>query len=146
MYTFFDPSRRWRELRAIAEQLQSDVFMFRTRTGNYAVDRAEPRGPEQDFLKAIQASRVAVIQLAALTESSFTMKYNDNVYRHGQNEASAKDTFAIKKLSLDAPVHIAGIESADAAGHILDDHHSPMCVQNLHRVCVRCDLPRCSLV
>jgi hypothetical protein len=124
MNTFYDPSRRWRELRAIAESMQSEIFAFRTRTGMYTVDRAQPRRPEQRFVQRIQESRIAVIQLAGLTESSFTRKYKDKVYAHGQNDGSSAGTFEIRKLSKDAPIHI---ENGSNEGHIIDNHHSPMC-------------------
>ena len=88
MNTFYDPSRRWRELRAVAESMQSDVFRFRTRTGLFGVNRTDIRGPEQMFLRKIQSSRIAVVQLAGLTESAFARDYPSGVYRHGQHQAS----------------------------------------------------------
>ena len=124
MNTFYDPSRRWRELRAVAESMQSEIFAFRTRTGMYTVDRAQPRRPEQRFVQRIQESRVAVIQLAGLTESSFTRKYKDKVYAHGQNDGSSADTFEIRRLSKDAPIHI---QDGSNEGRIIDNHHCPMC-------------------
>ena len=51
--TYYDPSRRWQELRAAAENLHSDVFQFRTRTRVYAVDIAEPRIAENRFIQII---------------------------------------------------------------------------------------------
>jgi hypothetical protein len=46
MTAIFSPTQRWRELRAVAENLQSDIFQFRTRTGPYTVAMAKPRRPE----------------------------------------------------------------------------------------------------
>ena len=125
MNTFFDPSRRWRELRAVAESMQSDVFLFRTRTGPYKVDRATPRAAEQSFSGRVQAARVEVMQVAALAESSFNSMYKNHVYRHGQNANSATDAFNLEKLSEDAPLSIQKQNTRD--GHIVDNHHSPMC-------------------
>ena len=126
MNTFYDPSRRWRELRAVAESMQSDVVRFRTRTGMFTVDRAEIRGPEQMFLRKIQSSRISVVQLAGLTESAFARNYSSGVYRHGQNEASTPDNFEIRKLSPDAPIHMMG------SGYlgVIDNHRSPMCAHS----------------
>ena len=124
MITFFDPARRWRELRAVAESMQSDVVRFRTRTGMFTVDRAELRGPEQLFLRKIQSSRIAVVQLAGLTESAFVRTYTSGVYRHGQNKAATADTFEIRNLSDDAPIHM---KSGFPDGRVIDNHHSPMC-------------------
>ena len=124
--TFYDPSRRWRELRAVAERMQSDIIAFRTRTGLYNVDRAEPRRPEQRFVQRIKESRVALVPLAGLTESSFSRKYKSNVYRHGQNKSARIDAFQIRKLSEDAPIRI---EDGSEGGRIIDNHHSPMCVR-----------------
>ena len=129
MNTFYDPSRRWRELRAVAESMQSDVVRFRTRTGMFTVDRAEIRGPEQLFLRKIQSSRISVVQLAGLTESAFARNnYTSGVYCHGQNKTSTPDNFEIRKLSHDAPIHMMG--SGSAHGRVVDNHHSPMCAHS----------------
>ena len=124
MNTFYDPSRRWRELRAVAESMQSDVFRFRTRTGLFTEDRADPHRDEQLLLRTVQNSKLALVQLAGLTESSFTQMYSRGVYRHGQNKASTADTFEIRNLSDDAPIHM---ESDFPDGRVIDNHHSPMC-------------------
>ena len=123
MVTFYDPSRRWRELRSIAESMQSDVYAFRTRTGPYTIDRSVPRCAEQRFVRRILDARVSVVQLAGLAESSFTQQYKDKVYVHGQNEGSSSETFDIRKLSKVAPIHI---EDGSRDGRIIDNHHSPM--------------------
>ena len=127
--TFYDPGRRWRELRAIAESMQSEVFLFRTRTGIYCIDRstdAEDRRPEQRLLREIQHSRIAVVQLAGLTESAFARNnYSSGVYCHGQNKTSTPDNFEIRKLSHDAPIHMMGSGSLG----VIDDH-SPMCAHS----------------
>jgi hypothetical protein len=122
--TFYDPARRWRELRAIAENMQSDIFAFRSRTGAFIVDRAELRRPEQLFVRRIQDSRSNVVQLAGLTESSFLMKYPSHVYRHGQNDGSSVEAFEIHSLSKDAPIHMEDGTHPD--GRVIDNHHSPM--------------------
>jgi hypothetical protein len=121
---FNSPSQRWRELRAVAESLQSDIFMFRSRTGIYTVDRAEPRKPEASFIGRIGEARLDVVQLAGLTESSFLQKYKDKVYCHGQNEGSSADTFEIKNLSKEAPADME--HGVDDQGRVIDNHHSPM--------------------
>ena len=128
MNTFYDPSRRWRELRAVAESMQSDVFRFRTRTGIYTEDRAEIRRPDQLFLRKIQNLSIAVVQLAGLTESSFARKYSSRVYRHGQNKTSTDDNFEIRKLSERSPIHM--MESGSPGGRVIDNHHSPMCAHS----------------
>jgi hypothetical protein len=83
--TFFSPAQRWRQLRAMAELLQSEIFQFRTRTGDYTVVQAEPRRPEEILKQRIQTSRAAVVQQAGLNGSAFNRKYKAKVYQHGQN-------------------------------------------------------------
>ena len=56
MNTFWSPGQRWREIRAVAENLQSEVFQFRTRTGKYTVTLSEPKKPEQQLIRNIQKS------------------------------------------------------------------------------------------
>ena len=116
---FFQPSQRWRELRAMTERVQSDVFQFRTRTGVFAVSVAESRRPELQLMSKIQNARSTVIQLGGLTESSFTRQYPVSVYRHGQNKAASSQSFDLTKLSDDAPIDIENRA-------VTDNHHSPM--------------------
>ena len=71
----------------------------RTRTGPFAEDRADPHRPEQLLLSTVQNSNTALVQLAGLTESSFTRKHSRGVYCHGQNRASTADTFELRNLS-----------------------------------------------
>ena len=110
--------------------MKSEIFAFRTRTGNYTVtDRAAPRQPEQRFIKRVVDYRTDVVQLAGLTESAFTRKYNDKVYRHGQNESASTEAFEIQNLSSDAPIHMH--RKKNNQHHcchiiILDNHHTPM--------------------
>ena len=121
---FFNPSLRWRELRAASESLQSDIFQFRTRTGAFAVTVSDDRRPELELRERIQNSRTRMVQMASLTESSFTRKYPDKVWRHGQNEGQLLEgshTFDVTKLSRDAPFDIEAI-----AGENPDNHYAPM--------------------
>ena len=58
--TFLSPSQRWRELRAVAEILQSEIFQFRTRMGPYKVVSAAaplrllPRSKEELLHRHLQ--------------------------------------------------------------------------------------------
>jgi hypothetical protein len=116
----YNPAQRWRELRAIAEALQSDMFCFRTRTGSFMMQLSDPRKPELELIGRIQFSRITVVQLGGLTESSFTRKYPAKVYRHGQNANVASISFDPSKLGVDAPIGMEnGIKHPD-------NHHSPM--------------------
>jgi hypothetical protein len=119
MTVFFSPARRWRELRAMAESMQSDVFQFRTRTGSFAVSMAEPRQPELEISAKIQDARTMVVQMGGLAESSFTREYPDKVWSHGQNKVASSQAFDLKRLSGDAPIDIE-------ARAVVDNHHSPM--------------------
>jgi hypothetical protein len=119
MTVFFSPARRWRELRAMAESMRSDVFQFRTRTGPFAVSMSEPRRPELEISARIQDARSMVVQMGGLTESSFTRQYPDKVWSHGQNKVASSQAFDLKLLSGDAPIDIE-------ARAIVDNHHSPM--------------------
>ena len=105
--------------------MQSDVFRFRTKTGIFSVDQAQSREPDELFMRRIQSSRIAVVHLAGLTESSFARNYPSGVYRHGQNEKSTADYFEIRKLSDVASIRMK--EYGSHKGRVIDNHHSPMC-------------------
>ncbi len=106
---FFKPAQRWRELRSVAECLQSDVVRFRTRTGPFAVSLSNPTKPEQTLVARVQQARLDVVQMGGLAESSFERKYPDRVFQHGQNEnfgTSVPDPLDLRLLSVDAPIGI----------------------------------------
>ena len=119
MTEFVQPSQRWRELRAIAESLQSDIFQFRTRTGSFAISLTDPRQPELTFRAKIQQCRTTVIQSGGLTESSFARAYPSHVFQHGQNERASKITFDVEQVSDDGPIDFQHRA-------VSDNHHSPM--------------------
>lgn len=79
---------------------------------------SDPRRPELELIARIQGAKLAVIQLGSLSESPFTQKYPNKVWRHGQNEVSSSDVFDVSVLSGTAPIRIE--ES------VTDNHHSPM--------------------
>jgi hypothetical protein len=118
MSAFFSPAQRWRELRATAESLQSDIVQFRTRTGLFGVIMSEPRRPELRLMNRISDAKKRVVQLGGLGESSFTRNYPATVYQHGQNKGTRSSPFDLSQLGVDAPVHIE-------EGPV-DNHHSPM--------------------
>ena len=123
MTTFLKPAQRWRELRAAAESLQSEIFRYRTRTGPYTVVLSQPTRPEQALIEKIKDSRTSVVQMGGLSESSFQGKYPSRVFRHGQNKPLDSDQkpvqFDMTALSVDSPIDLE-----DRA--IVDNHHSPM--------------------
>ena len=110
MSAFLNPAQRWRELRAAAESLQSDIFQFRTRTGPFAMTMSDKRLPEAELFERVTKARDDVVAMAGLKESSFTQKYPDKVWKHGQNSSSAKG-------SSGGPTE---------PEEQVDNHHSPM--------------------
>jgi len=75
------------------------------------------------MMDRLQNAEMRVIQLGGLSESSFSRKYPDRVYRHGQNRnysnSSHAHAFDMTVLSADAPVAIQDWAETD-------NHHSPM--------------------
>ena len=118
MVAFYSPAQRWRELRAVAEDVQSSVFQFRKRTSMFSVKMSDPRKAEQALIDRLRASRTEVVQKAGLTDSSFARQHPGKVWKHGQNEKEADEPFDTTKLSMDGP--------ADKEKFELDNHHSPM--------------------
>ena len=106
MHTYLCPDDRWRELRATAEHIESEVFRFRTRTGAYSVSVSDPHATELTFRKKIEDLTTRAAQGAALGSSSFFRRYRGSVYMHGQNADTKMLRFDYKSVDKEAPVHI----------------------------------------
>jgi hypothetical protein len=120
MTTFLKPDRRWRELRAVAESVESEIFKFRTRTTQYqSVEKAERHAVETCFQGVIENARLTVVQTAALSGTAFSRKYPATVYMHGQNKDATCKTIDYADFGRDTPVDIEH-------ERLSDNHHSPM--------------------
>ena len=78
--TFFSPAQRWRELATVAETMQSNILIFRTRTRPFVISMVEPRQPEQELMRRIQDSEASVTHSGSLSKSSFTGMHSDKVW------------------------------------------------------------------
>lgn len=81
------PKNRWRLLRATSEQLESIIWCYRTRVGQFAVpaNRSPDDGrAEKKLLDAIVNVRKKVLDDASLSRSSFAQSYPRHIYKHHQ--------------------------------------------------------------
>ena len=110
MLAYLGPDNRWRELRATAEHVESEVFQFRTRTGAYSTNVSAPNATELIFRKKLEDLTTTAAQGASLGSSSFYQRYHNRIYRHGQNKDSNSGAkmlrFDYESVDVEAPVHI----------------------------------------
>jgi hypothetical protein len=113
LISLFQPVTKWQQLRSAACALESAAWRFRTRTGQYTLNRGEDR-PEQHLHACITTVREHVIRAAAVGRTGFMSRFDifdspsrPKKYRHGQ---------------------YAGSASAGTFGRAdpNDDHHSPL--------------------
>jgi len=98
----FTPKARWRQLRQMSGQLQSMIWLYRTRTGPFDVNRdgnAESQQPERELMARLNLWREELVAAAALKVTDLKRDHHSSVYKHFQ---------------------FSGTPEVDA-----DDHHSP---------------------
>jgi len=128
--TFINPLTKWQQLRGAALALESEIWQFRTRSGNYSISSAPSAGTRGRYNRAPEIKLKQVtdeIASSALKSSTvmgtdflsrFDFQLSDGElprkqrnfrhYRHGQfNGAKADGTYG-------------------QASKITDDHHSPL--------------------
>jgi hypothetical protein len=96
------PKARWRQLRSKAGQLQSMIWLYRTRVGPFDVTldgRRDSTGPEIELCSRLNGWRDELVAGAALKATDLEREHDPSVYKHFQDR---------------------GDPSAGA-----DDHHSP---------------------
>ena len=107
---FFNPMQRGGQLRAGAAQLETILWRFRTRVGQFAVPQqgnAVPKVPDYSLRDSLTSWHEDLTAGTDLLSTALDKKYPSKVYRHGQ---------------LSGPLHASG---CDDDRHI-DDFHSPI--------------------
>mgnify|MGYP007000372653 CR=1 len=79
-----NPKARWRQLRSSSIFLQSIIWQYRTRTGDFEVDenRSDFSRPENQLCEALNEWRDELLAGAALKTSNLKQKHPPDVYRH----------------------------------------------------------------
>ena len=109
---------RWRQLRSSAGLLESLLYLYRTRVGQFELDplNADSRQPESALCSALKKWRSDLVAAADLQLSSLKKQYPDTIYSHEQtakarrprNERGHSNTTLV-----DQPIRSGG-DSADA--------------------------------
>eukprot|EP00931_Biecheleriopsis_adriatica_P103028 TRINITY_DN77917_c0_g1_i1.p1 TRINITY_DN77917_c0_g1~~TRINITY_DN77917_c0_g1_i1.p1 ORF type:complete len:1060 (+),score=124.93 TRINITY_DN77917_c0_g1_i1:117-3182(+) len=99
---FVNPTKRWRHLRRCACSLESVLWQYRTRVGDFAVSATNPKGPEDALVRALNTWRDDLYSGTDLQSTSLTKMYPKSVYKHNQRAENVNALVA--PMSLDAPV------------------------------------------
>ena len=110
--SFQNPQLRWQQLRAAAREIESEIFVFRTRTNKYrAILKGQlsfTRNDEVIFQEHLKSIQDRVLESADLKKTIFFSFDKTKQYKHGQHRGAAWQKKAAAK----------NVEE--------DDHHSPL--------------------
>jgi len=122
--SYLNPAQRWQQLRGAALSLESEIWKFRTRVGQYSIINHDSytREPERKLLEfqtdlVDQVTKAAAI-LETTLNSNFTLLDNPSSrevkrFKHGQHKgAGVHGTF--------------GASNNERGRQMEDDHHSPI--------------------
>jgi hypothetical protein len=136
--TFLNPLQRWQQLRGAARELESEIWLFRTRSGPYQTQsdgESQQERAQRDaecLLACLETVKQHVYKSASILDTSFYSRFeavsknesNSRLYCHGQYENSlgTPSSGATHQEQSSLILNI-GI-SQDR--QLLDDHHSPL--------------------
>jgi len=88
---YYNPARRWQQLREETQSLASHVWQFRTRTGLFMIDPSgkDPRGPDSNLLNVVMQTKEDILTCADVGATGYQKVYASSVYKHGQYEPAA---------------------------------------------------------
>ena len=81
---FYNPVRRWQQVRDATANMESAIWQFRCRAGVYAQGSEGPAASTQALSAAVRKCREAIMVSADVQETSFHAFYPLHIYRHGQ--------------------------------------------------------------
>eukprot|EP01031_Cornospumella_fuschlensis_P029602 gene29602-35735_t len=84
--TYMKPLKRWRRCRDIAQRMQSLIWQYRTRVGDFATSVSDPRASERALSNKINELRVDLEVSGDVTTTKFNAEYPLSVFAHGQYE------------------------------------------------------------
>ena len=116
----FNAKARWRQLRSAAGSLESLLYLYRTRVGQFELDplNADSRQPEEELCSALQKWRSDLVAGGDLQLSSFQKEHPETIFFHEQTPKARRPRAEIQRplttTSDQAPP--AGGGSASRAG------------------------------
>ena len=86
---YVNPNQRWRQLRSSACKLESLVWQYRTRLGEFETSISDPQRPEAALVRALNAWRDELMLGADMQLTAFERRYRTTstaIFRHFQHE------------------------------------------------------------
>ena len=122
---FANPMARWRTLRAAATQLESTLWLFRTRCGPFRLQSLGSDVEEKRLERELSSWRKSAVQETDLQRSDFQKKYPAHYFTHWQYQPE-NSCRCCRRQKL--PPLRDGDGLFDWAAELVkgDDHHSPV--------------------
>lgn len=95
---FANPAQRWRHLRSCCSNLESAIWQYRTRAGDFAISAAQPYAPQNALRDFLSDWRQGIVGGTDLSMSQMERKHASKVYKHfqysgGMNLSLQEDNF-----------------------------------------------------
>lgn len=112
--TFMNPALRWQQLRIAALSIESNVWMFRTRSGPYRADNDSDEEAEKLLGEFLRDLKQSVLEGADLKSTSFYARaQSSNLH---QQHATSKSGFGtLDQFSVDPPI----VTEAEDSGNVV---------------------------
>ena len=123
--TFKNPIHRWKNLREAAHRMESNIWLYRTKVGRFAMPKYVSGGNMADkaLSEAIKEVRMRLIEVGDVKNTAFNKEYPASTYQHGQYEPPANIYWERWFESLSA---VVPTDFEAQLGDIVDNHQSPV--------------------
>ena len=102
---FYNPVRRWQQVRDATSEMQSIIWQYRTRTGPFKQGAGDsPSVSTQALAEGVRRCNDAIMLSADVQETGFYQFYSSSVFKHGQRAPPPGKG----KEPVDRPVQEAG--------------------------------------
>uniref|UniRef100_A0A7S0XXN4 SMODS and SLOG-associating 2TM effector domain-containing protein n=2 Tax=Hemiselmis andersenii TaxID=464988 RepID=A0A7S0XXN4_HEMAN len=99
---YFNPTKRGRQLRASASTLQSIIWRFRARVGEFLPPPNFPKQPDYNLCAAIASWRRELVAGTDLMSTALEKKYPPHIFTHLQHDGEIKELEDFRKEQMQA--------------------------------------------
>jgi hypothetical protein len=134
---YVNPVKRWRELKTASLSLRSEIFRFRTRTGQY--DMKVNTRNVMVMREAVSSLRARTLASAGIGQSTIFTKYPKSAFRHGQYigfDPPAREGAGILPRMINPTVMLpplsSGTPARETAVSVSPEEHTERVIDNFH--------------
>ena len=111
LQAFYNPVRRWQQVRSATGDMASVIWQYRTRTGDFS-EREGPSSCTRALAAEVRKYNDIVTVSANVQETNYNKFYGSNIFKHGQRPSAGTNKVKRRRVSPDTALRQANSTSA----------------------------------